>query len=397
MRNNNRISTFQKIAKTDSYNYLKAPIHHSDVEDQRKKWISGKDKDAKDAMELERILVNIKKFAKDGIDNNYKDKATYELFFEALDDMIGEEKRKKLFRIPEKTDDSKHSFEEGFAYINEAFLNFLTKEGFFNQKKTGNITIQLGQTSAGIDLGKHLFEEITQETLKDCSVFSSKIFDNENDNPVPYYNRKGQKSDNPKLYRIVGEREGKTDIRTLSGEESLKITLEPGNDFFKLNNLFKDATFSLKNYSKDTTSIELGSTNMFRVLYTTVNYFEGKSLHEDGVISFIYAIANRNKQGENEEEINEHLGHLQVIYELTGLGAQYFFEKTGNQILDEENNNLKQLLRKGVKFLVVNTYDSDDIQVFSTKNLLASLFDENSQYKHAWRNRVSIDRQILNN
>jgi len=94
-----------------------------------------------------------------------------------------------------------------------------------------------------------------------------------------------------------------------------------------------------------------------------INHFKDKDkpLTRDGVVSLTYALTIRHQKGQASEDIEKHLGHLQVIYELTGAGQEYI-----NQDLKE----LKEYSESGAKFLIVNTYNKDKIQVLSTKALL---------------------------
>jgi len=56
-----------------------------------------------------------------------------------------------------------------------------------------------------------------------------------------------------------------------------------------------------------------------------------------------------------------HFFHLQTIYELTGIGQQ---------AKKDASDDLKEMMNRGVKFLIINEHNSDIIKVYSVRALL---------------------------
>lgn len=376
-------TTFRKFSGgKSSAAYLRDPIHSPKVTDEISKWSDGRDQDNRDAIALQRILFDIKNYEKtlsSGGSGNHQQKAAYDLLLNTFKNItnIKGQSVSQIFRRQEQLPGvTQHAFEQDMKNLNLALIEML--QDYFSLNKIQVPEIQLGGETVNISLAENIITEaIYQRMLEGLKINSVKAFKNEeNKNPIP------EKKKN--LFRVFSEVQGKTDIATYSVEVTQKITLEGGEDILKLNELFKNATFTLKNYQDDV-NIKLGNTNIGRVLYTTVNYFAGKELGSEGVLSFAYALARRHDTNKASKYIQKHLAHLQIMYELIGLGQEY----TNTDIIE-----LRDYLKEGTKFLLINRWDSDKIQVFSTKDLLVRFLDDKSRYIN-WQNAVTIDTKSL--
>ena len=380
-------TTFQRFSggKT-SIQFLHNPIHAPDVETEKRQWTKGFEKDQQDAKELQNILQQLKNYEKSKHDGSHQQVAAYEQLlriFESIKNARGESCIQIFRRQQQIKGGTQHAFEEDMADINRALIQMFQQNGIFETAPV-NAVLQLGSYRTNIFLSDQQWTNpIVQELLKSVNVNSVKVFKGR-ENQVPVFDKSG----NPlskNLYRVLQQVQGKIDLASQSVEITQNLNISGGEKLLRLNELFKGASFTLKNYKETRDTIQLGSTNIVRVLYTTVNNFEGDLLTSDGVISFTYALAIRHQKGKASADIEKHLGHLQVMYELTGMGQEY---------INQDIRELKDYSKNGAKYLIVNTYDNDKIQVLSTKSLLLDFFD-NKKYNH-FQKTVTIGRSLLN-
>lgn len=126
--------------------------------------------------------------------------------------------------------------------------------------------------------------------------------------------------------------------------------------------------FSLKNYSSLGTmwdSIHIGNTNTFKA-YAGVLGALGYS--NDQIYNSFYRAVNCfqsvsiNSSHQNHNA-SLHMGHIQSIYELIGMGL-YYVDGSGLEVADN------------VDFLIINDYSSSKITVLSTDALAQSVLNE---------------------
>ena len=379
-------TTFQRFSGgITSIEYLYNPIHTPNVEKEKEKWMGDKDKDQQQAKELQSILQEIKKYDKERKNQSHQEIAIYEellKIFESIKNTRGQSSVEIFRRQQQVIGGTQHAFEQDMADLNKALIKLFQQNGII-QEKPINLVLELGSYQTNVPLtDQQLINPIIQGVLKSTDVYSVRAFEGM-ENKVPFFNRKGQQQAG-NLYRVLSQVQGKIDLASQSVKVIQTLNVTRGDKLLRLNELFKGASFTLKNY-KSGRSIQIGSTGIFRVLYTMVNRFKGTKLSNDGVISLTYALTMRHQKGQASEEIEKHLGHLQVIYELTGAGQEY---------VNQDIKQLKEYGENGAKFLIVNTYNNDKIQVLSTKALLLQLFD-NARYNH-FQDTVKIGRTILN-
>lgn len=377
-------TTFQKFSggKT-SVQYLRKPIHNPGYKNEQKKWTKNVEKERTNAQELQKILQEIKIYAKNKKNGNYIEIAAYDKIldiFQQLKTMRGQS-MVDIFRREQKESTAQHAFEEDMVDLQKALIQILNP-AFLEAMK--GLKLALGQSRTNITLTDEQWTNpAIQALLKNIDVKSKKFFENK-------INEYRIKDENEGFFRVLQSVEGKIDFAAVSVEVTQNLNFSGADKLIKLNTLLENATFTLKNYKSGKT-IELGSTNIFRLLMTAVNRFDSK-LSKDGQLSFVYALINSHLQGK-DPEIERHLGHLQVIYELTGMGQQYVSKS-------EDIEQLKKYAQQGAKYLIVNTNNNDKIQVVSTKDLLLNLLDEKKDYAAKYdhfQHTVTVGRTILNN
>lgn len=183
-------------------------------------------------------------------------------------------------------------------------------------------------------------------------------FFGENENPQDLYLRVGMR------------RAGKIDFYSGEGKQlSFELSSEPKGDLKKALDLLKTATFSIKSYATST-NIELGKTTKRKAI-TAVSQFVAQKYNNDAKYAGYYYLAHPEKDKKETEKyrskdlknLYEHYNHMHQAYELTGMGLRY-------QNFDDFIN---------VDFLLVNRAGSDDIKVYSAKQLLKD-FGKNNKF-----------------
>lgn len=179
----------------------------------------------------------------------------------------------------------------------------------------------------------------------------------------------------PHFYLKVGvARSGKVDIDAgTNAEINFSVEGQPTDDFKRAAELLKTSTFSIKSYLGEG-SIHLGDTNPQKAVSAVAEYVASKrSLKNHIRAAAIYYIHHpiagddKNIRPEQEFRVNElyeRYGRIKKVYELTGLGLKY-------DDIDEFKN---------VDFLLVNRASSNEINVYSTQDLV-NKFGLNNYYK----------------
>lgn len=177
---------------------------------------------------------------------------------------------------------------------------------------------------------------------------------------------------------------------------------ELGQDLQHFAQLLSHATFSAKSYKDILTSTgykqlaSIGKTNIVSVLLQFLPTLQIISqLNDDAYISFIAALFTRYfnywfypkfqrdpQPGEKLEQIGIHFFHIQTIYELMGIGQ------------NSKENNIQSLINQGVRYLIVNDWNSNEIKVYSTLALLQDLYRETfDEYSHGSGKVVDYHRE----
>lgn len=198
----------------------------------------------------------------------------------------------------------------------------------------------------------------------------------EKDQPARYSNG---------IFNMVG-RQIKADIVNTK-EWNFEVLADYGfsNDFLKDVALLQQCSFSLKSYDNMKT-VKLGHSNIIRLLLLILPTFNSIAiLNPEQYISFLMALFTRyyNPKSQsmffrnpwspqaNISLIGLHFFHIQIIYELMGIGQQ---GHKNEDIMDDRLAEINQLLIKGVNYLIVNDHTSENIKVLSTKKILYDTF-----------------------
>lgn len=174
------------------------------------------------------------------------------------------------------------------------------------------------------------------------------------------------------------------------------------DDFLKDLSLLQYCSFSLKNYEKIST-VSLGESNIVRLLLLILPTFNSIAiLNPQQYVSFLMALFTRYYIGpkngavffrnpcsyaDNINLIGLHFFHIQMIYELSGVGQQ---AKKTEETTDKRLFQLNNLLSKGVQYLIVNDNTSEDIRVLSVKKILYDTFQYYFQNNNILYGRIRI-------
>lgn len=178
------------------------------------------------------------------------------------------------------------------------------------------------------------------------------------------------------LYTKPVARSGKADVTGLE----LSLTADVAPEWEQLFSLFQGRTFSLKNYSSysQTLEIHLGNTDVYKALYAVLSAagFIDSEIQEILIHGFNSII----KPGQNAEIASLHFYHMRYIYELTGVGLYADGEKLS-----------------GVDFLIYNDPGSDNIFVRSTADIILEMIDvKNNTLRQSLFSNISIPKARFN-
>lgn len=212
---------------------------------------------------------------------------------------------------------------------------------------------------AGQEVGNIAFNQIP-----------NKVMDKYRDFLITRLNREVREKQD---YTGVFARSGKTDVRGTF--INFQGQLKPEWEY--LFNLFKGRTFSVKNYSSWSQSqhIVLGATDYYKAIMGSL-YALGYSQKYASQI-FINAI-NAAKNGK-EADYAQHFYHLQVGYELMGLG------------LGKHNKNGEFEEMKTVDFFIYNDPATDAIVVKSTAQMLLDLI-QNTKNHNKYISQINVSK-----
>lgn len=149
-------------------------------------------------------------------------------------------------------------------------------------------------------------------------------------------------------------RSGKIDATGFNREWVLSAEINPKWQSFI--HAFTGATFTMKNYSStsSTETIHLGSSNLYKAIYGTLN---GGLGYEPDEAAHIYYHTVHFYDNTKDSNVGSHIIHMRFIYELTGQG-----------LYDSEGNRLD-----GADFFIYNDPATENIWVRSTKEMIAEI------------------------
>ena len=202
--------------------------------------------------------------------------------------------------------------------------------------KTANIN------KSGLDALSNLSESIVQQAFED--------FNNSGQGLVQQHTLPSDLITTPTF------RSGKVDATGFNREWVIEADIKPEWQGFV--STFAGATFTLKNYNSKskTETIHLGSSNLYKAMYGTLNGQLGYDADESAHIYYhTINFYDKTKDG----EVGSHIIHLRFVYELTGQG-----------LYDMEGNRLD-----GADFFIYNDPVSDNVWVRSTKEMIAEIQD----------------------
>lgn len=219
--------------------------------------------------------------------------------------------------------------------------------GAKNQKKLENFVLS--------QIRKEVYNDIIENSIVKIEQALGKIH-----TPVQTY------------LKIGVSRSGKIDVAGANtslgsaemGEANLIIEGEETPAMIKIKNLLETSTFSVKSYLTEG-SIHLGNTYGGKAVSAIANY----AAAQGGLGNTASAVALhylRHPDGLNENvtkgqepsfrRLYEHYKHMREVYELSGMGLQY-----------------EDILESGADFLIVNRASSDEINVYSIKDLMTKI------------------------
>lgn len=161
---------------------------------------------------------------------------------------------------------------------------------------------------------------------------------------------------------------GKVDIMGTGNEElvNIEIVSQP-KDNTKLSllfNLLANATFSVKSYTSKST-VHLGDTTGLKAIPAVAEWV-GTPWARGAALYYLHHNTKgsdpniKAEQKETEKELYQHYNHMKKVYELTGLGLEY-----------------EDLGKLNVDFLLVNRAREENIIVYSVKDLIENMKNNN--------------------
>lgn len=274
------------------------------------------------------------------------------------------------FTLGGNADSSKDGI--GGVLFEKELQSFLTQNYNKNDSTLGSsaptVTIQIGPTDkVGVKNQRTLEEFVMTQIRKE-------VYNDIVQNSVVKIEQALGKAHTPvDTYLKVGvSRSGKIDVAggasslgdlgmgnvnlTIEGEETPVMT--------QIRNLLDTSTFSVKSYLSEG-SVHLGTTYGGKAISAIANYasLQGGLGKNASAVALHYL---RHPDGQNEhiidnqnsafEHLYEHYKHMKNVYELTGMGLQY-----------------EDVLNSGADFLIVNRASTEEINVYSTKDLMKKI------------------------
>ena len=214
------------------------------------------------------------------------------------------------------------------------------------QNKTNiNMGVSLtGKSSANIDKsGLEALYNLPKEFTEDFySEFDSKGREIVKNSSIP--------SD---LIEAPTFRSGKVDVTGFNREWVISSNIK--SEWLDFIQTFTGVTFTLKNYNSNSKSevIHLGSSNLYKAMYSTLNDELNYSPDEAAHI-YYHTVKSYTKR--KDIHVGSHVTHMRFAYELAGGG-----------LYDNQNNKLNE-----ADFFIYNDPVSDNIWVRSTKEMIAN-------------------------
>ena len=231
-------------------------------------------------------------------------------------------------------------FEAEFAKLLE-----LAGQKAAGKKSSINMGVSLiGSQTANINKqGLETFDAIVDSIISD----SFDLFDAQGQQIIDRYHV------NSDLIKKPTFRSGKIDATGFNREWVISSEINPKWESFI--NAFTGATFTVKNYSSryETEIIHLGSSNLYKAIYGTLN---GGLGYEPDEAAHIYFHTVNFYDNTKDSTVGSHIIHLRFIYELTGQGLYI-----GDDRIDSAD------------FFIYNDPATDNIWVRSTKEMIAEI------------------------
>ena len=350
-----------------SSQFLAGPIH-SEVE---KKYY---EKNVQNLKQYKKYQQNAKKLSKYFNDlknflrnfqngTNIFSAAQYQLLSGVFEDIRNKQGLPSSDIFRHKQGGKQHYFQQQLADLQITLKSIVQKESFNEdsiKQYKGRIIIGQDKTEINFPV-EQIMKDTTQKFLKQIGIKTKR-----------YYSEQSKKDKNQSALIGFQRKEPKIDLRTDSVIVDQQIEMQYSNiaDFAKL---YSQSAISAKNYTQFVynapwreSGFSIGNTQLFRVIADFIPTLS-LGLTREQEISFQYAIFKRyhgmiKKSVTADSSIETHFMHIQNIYELMGVGQNYY--KNG------QLNQLNSFLKQGVEYLITNISDSDYIQVFSTRSIL---------------------------
>lgn len=322
-------------------------------------------KEVQQAQELQRLLREIQQIYNSNNSNYPITKAAIDSF---LPPDIKTKMNNGLFST--LSGSGEQILEEQLTAVMAAILQTAVDKAAKKNKKYKNYTINFGDIFSGrgsfanpanVEVLQTMFEDLYQDIRQELSVAAQKKIE-------PIIQKETARFGN----MITSKLEGKIDVGTQSYNQlisMLLVSLE-GTDLGKMVALLQDATFSAKEYQRN--SPELGSTNMAKI-YTAVLQELGYDI-ETTLYSYLRVlICLGNHSQHSKTAINRAIYEMRNIYELSGFGQQY---------------NKKDISGEA-KFLILN--NGGQIFVTSIKEMNYNRLEETSKRKMSTFSKVNLN------
>lgn len=370
-----------------SSQFLAGPIHNKVYQQYFDQTVLHNYQDyIKRANQLQKYLYDLKNFdrtSKEG--NNIFSGFEYNLFRNAYGEVLdatGQSFKKGFLRNYGGT-----NFEKELSNIQSSLQILLNKGDYLTDVQLQDLqgSIILGGDKTKINFPEGQFEkELTQQILKELGVRTKKYLTEE------------AKKNKSKDQRIIYIKDVQPKIDVATNNVIVSAWMEgvyPNLQRFA--KLFSNATITAKNYASysiNTYGVHIGKTQIFRILADFIPTL-GLIENRDQQISFQYAIFKRytgmvNKTVSADSSIPVHFAHIQNIYELMGVGQNYY--KKDNTI-----NELNEYLKQGAQFLIINEWNTDNIIVKSTRELLVQIYQSAFLQGRTASFVNTLSRQIL--
>lgn len=348
-----------------SINFLMDSIHNSVIALINKyKQDLQINKDVERAQTLQNYLYQIKNcLANSQTESNIFTANERNLLIDKLTS-LGIEDISKIFNISGGT-----TFEENLVKLNLALIQIFSEEPL-------DIKLKFQQISTGSKLNtSKIIKGLNDATAEALKLKTKKIIENEKKQKRQFY--------------FVQSTQIKADFITQGVEVKQNIQAPHLEEFL---NLYANASFSAKNYStlKRKRAYSLGSTSVVRILADFLPIIDSRFSNISLLTSFLIALTTRSKKNASEKkEIETHLDHIRLIYQLQGVG-QSIRDK------DLTTIELQAYVNQGVDFLIINDYSGKNIQVKSTKDLLVrSLIEEGNDLNNLFKLRTVKGKRVV--